>query len=183
MHWLSKRLQFFCVLNSGSVKQSSDCIHYFFKTLSFRTNTYLETLSAEDIESLRYLQSNVENRLDTKIVYTDISTYRRLTTEQEKFAVMIKEDEKRIRISPVNGTRFFVLELMHKRSKTNMLWKLRFIGKVLSSTITGHERFSVEYLHEYELKHITITLTKDDFILPKFWKRNGDLIFDFFALK
>ena len=121
MHWRSKRLQFFCVLNSGSVKQSSDCMHYFFKALSFRTNTYLETLSAEDIESLRYLQSNVENRLDTKIVYTDISTYRRLTTAQEKFAVMIKEDEKRIRISPVNGTRFFVLELMHKRSKTNML--------------------------------------------------------------
>ena len=61
-----------------------------------------------------------------------------------------------------------------------MLSKPKFIGKVLSNTITGHEQFSPIYLHEYELKHITITLTKDDFILPKFRKRNESLIFDFF---
>ena len=71
--------------------------------LSFRTNTYLETLSAEDIESFRYLHFNVANRLETNIVYADDSKYRRLTTEQKKFAVMIKKDEKRGKISLVNG--------------------------------------------------------------------------------
>ena len=80
-------------------------IHYFFNRLSFRTNTYLETLSAEDIESFRHLHFNVKNRLETNIVYADDSTYRRLTTEQKKFAVMIKEDEKRVKISLVNGVK------------------------------------------------------------------------------
>ena len=90
---------------------------------------------------------------------------------------MIKEDGKRIRISPVNRTRFFVKELMHQRSKTNMLSKRRFIGKVLSNTITGRAQFFLECLYKYELKHITITLTKDDFILPKFRKKNGASFF------
>ena len=49
-----------------------------------------------------------------------------------------------------------------------MLSKLKFLGKVLSDTVTGTERFSFKYLYEYELKHITITLTKDNLIMPKF---------------
>ena len=61
-----------------------------------------------------------------------------------------------------------------------MLSKPKFIGKVLSNAIASREQFSLKYLYEYELKHITITLTKDDFILPKFRKRNESLIFDFF---
>ena len=69
---------------------------------------------------------------------------------------MIKENKKRIRISPVSRSRFFVLELMYEKSKTNMLSKLKFIGKVLPNTITSCERFSLKYLYEYELKHITI---------------------------
>ena len=123
-------------------------------------DTYLETLSAEDIESIRYLHFNTKNRIETKIVYTDFSTYRRLTTEQKKFATLIKEDEKRITILPVNGSRFFVSELiMHRKSKTNMLSKLKFVGKVLLDTVTGKEWFSLKYLYKYKLKHITITLT------------------------
>ena len=123
-------------------------------------DTYLETLSAEDIESIRYLHFNTKNRIETKIVYTDFSTYGRLTTEQKKFATLIKEDEKRITILPVNGSRFFVSELiMHWKSKTNMLSKLKFVGKVLLDTITGKEWFSLKYLYKYKLKHITITLT------------------------
>ena len=64
-----------------------------------------------------------------------------------------------------------------------MLSKRKFFGKVLSNTITGREQFSLECLCKYELKHITITLTKDNFILPKFRKTNGALSFDFFSFK
>ena len=74
---------------------------------SFRINTYLETLSAEGIQSFSYLDFNTENRIETKTFYTDCSTYRRLTKEQKKFAILIKENKKRIRILPVNGSRFF----------------------------------------------------------------------------
>ena len=95
---------------------------------------------------------------------------------------MIKEDEKRIRISPVNRTRFFVSEHMHQKSKTNMLSKLKLVGKILSNTVTGKERFSLKYLYEYELKHVSITLTRDNFIMPIFRKRNGDVNFDSFFL-
>ena len=52
------------------------------------------------------------------MVYNDFSTYKRLTTKQKQFAMMIKEDKKRIRISPVNGTRCFVSKLIHERPKT-----------------------------------------------------------------
>ena len=71
-----------------------DRMHYFFNTFSFRTETYLENLSAEDIESFRYLHFNFKNRIETKIAYIDFSTYRRLTTEEKKFAVLTKQDEK-----------------------------------------------------------------------------------------
>lgn len=50
----------------------------------------------------------------------------------------------------------------------------------MSNTITGKERFSLKYLCEYELKHVSITLTRDDFIMPIFRKRNGGVNFDFF---
>ena len=143
-------------------------INYFSNTLSFTTDTYLETLSAEDIESFRYLHFNTKNSIETKIVYTDVSTYRRLTIEQKTFAVLIKKDEKRIRMSPVNTSRFIISGLTTERSKTNMLSKLKFVRKVQSNTVTGKERFSLKYLYEHELKHFTITLTKDDFIMPKF---------------
>ena len=62
----------------------------------------------------------------------------------------------------------FLPELMYKKFKTNMLSKLKFVGKVLTDTVTDKEQFSLKYLYEYELKHITIILTKDDFIMPKF---------------
>lgn len=107
----------FGVLHNGKVKPSSNWIHYFFNKLSFRTDTYLEALGAEDIESFRYLYFDVENSLKTKIVYTDFSKYKRLTTKQKQFAMIIKEDKKRIRISPVSGTRFFVSKLIHERPK------------------------------------------------------------------
>ena len=155
-----------------------DRIHYFLNKLSFRINTYLENLSAEDLESFRYLHLNIEKKIETKFFYIDFSTYRRLTTEQKKFTVLIKEDEKGIRISPVNRIRFFVSKLMHERSKTNMLSKLKFVRKV-----TGKERFSLKYLYENELKHITVTFIKEDFIMPKFRKRNGGAILDFFFFK
>ena len=71
-----------------------------------------------------------------------------------------------IRISPINRTRFFVSELMHRKSKTNILSKLKFGGKILLDTATGKERFSLKYLCEYKLKHLIITLRKDDFIMP-----------------
>ena len=64
-----------------------------------------------------------------------------------------------------------------------MLSKLKFIGKVLSNTITGRQRFSLKYLYKCKLKHISVTLTKDDFILLNFRKRNESLIFDFFSFK
>ena len=64
-----------------------------------------------------------------------------------------------------------------------MLSKLKFIGKVLSNTITGSQRFSLKYLYKCKLKHISVTLTKDDFILLNFRKRNESLIFDFFSFK
>ena len=51
-----------------------------------------------------------------------------------------------------------------------MLSKLKFVRKVPSYTITGKEWFSLKYLYEYELKCVTVTLTKDDFIVPKFKK-------------
>ena len=54
------------------------------------------------------------------------------------------------------------------KDKKNMLSKLKFVRKVQSNTVTGKERFSLKYLYEHELKHFTITLTKDDFIMPKF---------------
>ena len=107
----------------------------------------------------------------------------KVTTEQKKFTVLIKEDEKRVEILPAKGSKFFVTELMHKRSKTDMLPKLKFVRKGLSNTVTGKERFSFKYLFECKLKHISITLTKDNFIMPKFRKRNGGVIFDFFSLK
>ena len=160
-----------------------DRIHYFLNKLSFRINTYLENLSAEDLESFRYLHLNIENRIETKFFYIDFGTYRRLTTEPKKFTVLIKEDEKGIRISPVNRIRFFVSKLMHERSKTNMLSKLKFVRKVPSNTVTGKERFSLKYLYENELKHFTVTFIKEDFIMPKFRKRNGGAILDFFSLK
>ena len=62
----------------------------------------------------------------------------------------------------------FLPELMYQKFKTNMLSKLKFVGKVLTDTVTDKEQFSLKYLYEYELKHITIILTKDDFIIPKF---------------
>ena len=62
----------------------------------------------------------------------------------------------------------FLPELMYQKFKTNMLSKLKFVGKVLTDTVTDKEQFSLKYLYEYELKHITIILTKDDFIMPKF---------------
>ena len=71
---------------------------------------------------------------------------------------------------------------MHQKSKTNMLSKLKLVGKVLSNTVTGKERFSLKYLYEYELKHVSITLTRDNFIMPIFRKRNGDVNFDSFFL-
>ena len=157
-----------------------DGIHYFFNTFSFRINTYLENLSAEDIESFRYLHFNIKNRIETKIVCIDFTTYRRLTTEQKKVAVLTKEDKKGIRISSVNRIRFFVFRLMHERSKTNKLSKLKFVRKIPSNTATGKERFSLKYLSEDELKHITVTFIKDNFIMPKFRKRNGGAILDFF---
>ena len=72
---------------------------------------------------------------------------------------------------------------MHERSKTNKLWKLKFVRKIPSNTATGKERFSLKYLSEDELKHITVTFIKDNFIMPKFRKRNGSAILDFFSLK
>ena len=62
----------------------------------------------------------------------------------------------------------FLPELMYQKFKTNMLSKLKFVGKVLTDTVTDKKQFSLKYLYEYELKHITIILTKDDFIMPKF---------------
>ena len=62
----------------------------------------------------------------------------------------------------------FLPELMYRKFKTNMLSKLKFVEKVLTDTVTDKEQFSLKYLYEYELKHITIILTKDDFIMPKF---------------
>ena len=62
----------------------------------------------------------------------------------------------------------FLPELMYQKFKTNMLSKLEFVGKVLTDTVTDKKQFSLKYLYEYELKHITIILTKDDFIMPKF---------------
>ena len=62
----------------------------------------------------------------------------------------------------------FLPELMYQKFKTNMLSKLKFVGKVLTDTVTDKKQFSLKYLYEYELKHITIILTKDDFIIPKF---------------
>ena len=62
----------------------------------------------------------------------------------------------------------FLPELMYRKFKTNMLSKLKFVGKVLTDTVTDKKQFSLKYLYEYELKHITIILTKDDFIMPKF---------------
>ena len=165
------------------VKQSDNWIHYFFNTSSFKINTYLETLSAEDIESFRYLHFNTRDRIETKNVYTDLSTYRRLTTEQKKFAVLIKEDEKRIRISPINRSRFFVSELMCRKSKRNMLSKLKFVEKVLLDAVIGKERFSLKHLCKYELKHLIITLRKDDFIMPKFRKAGKGANFDFFSFQ
>ena len=72
---------------------------------------------------------------------------------------------------------------MHQRSKTNMLSKLKFDGKVLSSIVTGKKRFSLKYLYEYELRHITITLIKGHFIMPKFRKAVKGANFDFFSFK
>ena len=43
--------------------------------------------------------------METNIVYADDSKYRRLTTEQKKFAVMIKKEEKIGKISLVNGVK------------------------------------------------------------------------------
>ena len=48
------------------VKQSDNWIQCFFNTSSFKINTYLETLSAEDIEYFRYLHFNTKNRIETK---------------------------------------------------------------------------------------------------------------------
>ena len=62
----------------------------------------------------------------------------------------------------------FLPELIYQKFKTNMLSKLKFVGKVLTDTVTDKKQFSLKYLYEYELKHITIILTKDDFIMPKF---------------
>ena len=62
----------------------------------------------------------------------------------------------------------FLPELMYQKFKTNMLSKLKFVGKVLTDTVTDKKQFSLKYLYEYELKHITIILTKDNFIMPKF---------------
>ena len=76
---------------------------------------------------------------------------------------------------------FLSRTLWMKDKKKSMLSKLKFIGKILSNIIPGRERFFPKYLYEYELKHITITLTKDEFILPKFRKtKSRGLIFDFF---
>ena len=64
-----------------------------------------------------------------------------------------------------------------------MLSKLKFDGKVLSSIVTGKKRFSLKYLYEYELRHITITLIKGNFIMPKFRKAVKGANFDFFSFK
>ena len=123
---------------------------------------------------------SIENRTDTKIVYTDIKTYQSLNTEQKKIGILIKNGQNKIRISLVSGSRFFVNELMHQRSKTNMLSKLKFVGKVLSGTVTSKERFSLKYLYEYKLKHVTVTLTKDNIIMPKLRKASKGANFRFF---
>ena len=68
---------------------------------------------------------------------------------------------------------------MHRKSKTNILSKLKFVGKILLDTATGKERFSLKYLCEYKLKHLIITLRKDDFIMPKFRKAGKGANFDF----
>lgn len=61
--------------------------------------------------------------------------------------------------------------------------ELNFVRKVPSNTLTGKESFSLKYLYENELKHITVTFIKDDFIMPKLRKRNGGAILDFFFFK
>ena len=70
-----------------------------------------------------------------------------------------------------------------KGKKQTCYQELNFVRKVPSNTVTGKERFSLKYLYENELKHITVTFIKDDFIMPKLRKRNGGAILDFFSLK
>ena len=89
-----KDYNFFWVLNNRKVKWSSDWISYFFKMLSFRTDTYLENICAENIGSFRYLFFNAENSLETKIVSIDFSTYRRLIKKRKK----VWRDDKRKRV-------------------------------------------------------------------------------------
>ena len=72
---------------------------------------------------------------------------------------------------------------MPEKSKTNMLSKLKFVRKVPSNSVTGKEMFFFKYLYKDELKHISATFIKYNFIMPKFRKRNGGAILDFFSLK
>ena len=48
-----KDYNFYWVLGNGKVKQSSDWVHYFFNTLSFRINTYFETVKCEGHRNLK----------------------------------------------------------------------------------------------------------------------------------
>ena len=100
----------------GTARQSIDWVYYFFNTKKLTTDTDLHNFKGEKIESFRYLAYYLEKDKKKKSVYVNISIFSKLNNQEKKHAVMIKIDDKRIRFSPVNGTRFFVPFHLHMRT-------------------------------------------------------------------
>lgn len=105
---------FWTINSNGTSRQSIDWIYYFFNAMKLTSDTDLHSFSAKDIESFRYLVCSLEQGKKKKSVYVNIPDYNALVNQEKKFAVIIKFDDKRIRISPINRSRFFEHFHLHK---------------------------------------------------------------------
>ena len=126
----------------------------------------LRNLFAKDIESFRYLAYSLERDKKEKQAYVDIFDYNALANQEKKYAVIIKFGDKRIKFSLVSGTRFFAPFHLHMNGSKNMLKNLKFFDKKVSSPLNVQGCLDF-YVYEYEMRNITATLSKDNFVLHK----------------
>ena len=109
----------------GTTRQSIDLIFYFFSMMKLMSDTDLQNLSAEDIESFTHLAYYIEKKKKKKSVYFDISDYNGLTSQEKKHAVIIKVDDLKINFSPIKRTKFFMPFHLHmKRSRNSKKFKV-----------------------------------------------------------
>ena len=103
-----------------------------FQHIIFTTDTYLEIVSAEDIESFKYLHFKIfGNRLETKIVYTDFNIYRELTLRQKKFRRPDKRRRKKNKNFTCQQNQIFCIRTYASKIKNKHVIKIKIGWKSL----------------------------------------------------